>query len=318
MTDGSVPEAFSELQARVFDLYGKGASREALDIVLRAREVFPERAGRISFWTGCLRSRLGELDEALEALEQAVEEGFWSPEMFRTDPDLEPLRGREDFRAVLAKCEHLREEAQAKARPELLVRTPPDYAADRRYPLLLALHGRGGNARDPLPHWSEALSAGLILALPQSSQVMGSESFSWDDPERARQELGDHYRALQRDHPVDTVRVVLAGYSQGGALALSLALQGDPVPPRAFILVAPSPLPAFGTLEAAIENATARGLQGWIWTGQRDPSLEATKELHRFLVEGGLDCQLHVEPDVGHEFPPDFASKLKSAVTFLV
>lgn len=310
----SVPEDFSELQGRIFDLYRDGAHGDALDLVLESRSAFPERLGRLSFWAACLRSRLGQPDEAMDALRRAVQEGFWHAEMFGTDPDLEPLRAREDFHAVLVECERQREAAQATARPKLLVEVSPDYDPNEEYPLLLALHGRGGSAEDSVHHWIGALSLGLIVALPQSSLVMGAESFSWDDTERARTEIRVHYDTLLREYPVDARNVILAGYSQGGTLALSLALEGETIPARSFIVVAPSPLPQGEGLEADIERAARRGMRGLILTGERDPARKSTEGLHLMLRERGLRCDLWVEPGRGHEFPPNFDSKLTTAI----
>lgn len=51
----------------------------------------------------CARSRAGQLPGALKALEEAVAEGFDDAEGLARDPDLEPLRGSERYRALLAR-----------------------------------------------------------------------------------------------------------------------------------------------------------------------------------------------------------------------
>jgi hypothetical protein len=49
----------------------------------------------------CARARLGKAPSAVEALEQALDRGFSNPELLQTDRDLDSLRQRDDFRALL-------------------------------------------------------------------------------------------------------------------------------------------------------------------------------------------------------------------------
>jgi predicted esterase len=50
----------------------------------------------------CARALLGREDAAVAALERALELGFDRDELLATDPDLDPLRDRDDFKALLA------------------------------------------------------------------------------------------------------------------------------------------------------------------------------------------------------------------------
>lgn len=51
----------------------------------------------------CARARLGHEDSAMEALEEALDLGFDRFfDLLATDPDLDPLRDRDDFRAAVS------------------------------------------------------------------------------------------------------------------------------------------------------------------------------------------------------------------------
>ena len=50
----------------------------------------------------CARALMGREDAAVAALERALELGFDRDELLATDPDLDTLRGRDDFKALLA------------------------------------------------------------------------------------------------------------------------------------------------------------------------------------------------------------------------
>jgi hypothetical protein len=49
----------------------------------------------------CARALLGREASAMEALEKALEFGFAQHELLATDPDLDTLRDRDDFKILL-------------------------------------------------------------------------------------------------------------------------------------------------------------------------------------------------------------------------
>jgi hypothetical protein len=155
------------------------------------------------------------------------------------DDDLAPLQGRDDFRSVLAECTDRRREAQRGAKPGLVILAPPDEPRDR-VPVLMALHGRDGRGEDFAPYWEGATALGWLLALPTSSQILSPYGFGWDDRELAERDVAWAYEQAGAAHPIDPGRIVFAGFSQGGATAIRMTLKGEAVPPRGFLVVAPS------------------------------------------------------------------------------
>ena len=51
-------------------------------------------------------------DRAIEVLREAVRGGFLNAEILRSGPDLAAIRGREDFRKIVAKVEEPAEEQE--------------------------------------------------------------------------------------------------------------------------------------------------------------------------------------------------------------
>jgi predicted esterase len=199
---------------------------------------------------------------------------------------------------------------------------------DETSPLLLALHMRLANAEDTAVQWMASVSAGLVLAVPQSSQVAGVNAFCWDDIPRAAQDLAAVYTQLREAHTFDPDRVIVAGASQGGGLAITLALNGGVLPSQRFIAVVPFIQDAqdtialrqadIATLTPAIDRGVRRGTRGWLLTGGQDFGRSHVEQLYREMVRRGLPCEFVLEPDLGHEFPIDFDSKLLSALTFVL
>jgi phospholipase/carboxylesterase len=108
-----------------------------------------------------------------------------------------------------------------------LLYVPKGYRADRPAPLVLMLHGAGGNAHGGLAPYREAAdSAGLILLAPESRKP------SWDV---IQGEFGPDVTFIDRALAwtfdrcaVDPGRIVAEGFSDGASYALSIGLtNGD-------------------------------------------------------------------------------------------
>ena len=313
-------QEFWRVRGRVIELHGEGRYREALAVAEEARRRFPEKEAETSYWIACLKCLLGEVEEALCALQGALEKGHWWGERWlMQDPDLEPLRDRPKFQEIVAESRRRQEAAQARAKPELLVLPPKNCEQGRAFPLLITLHWYGGTAEEFAPFWEAAREAGFLVAVPQSSQVVSEDGYCWDDRDLAVQEIVAHWEQLKQDYPLDLQRVILAGASQGGRLAIELALAGEPIPARGLIAVVPAIREPEG-LTTCAERAAKRGLRGWILTGEHDHFRPGAKRLCEFLREKGIPCEFVVIPGLGHDFPvpEDFGTRLPSAIEFVL
>jgi phospholipase/carboxylesterase len=186
-------------------------------------------------------------------------------------------------------------------------------APSERPPLLVLLHGVGADERDLLPlagHLDPRLLCVSVRA-PHEYPVMG---YSWFDidwstapptydlgqAEESRAALAALLPELVRQHGTDPARTFLLGFSQGGALALSVALtrpelvRGVVVHSGRLIPDLPSriaPAPALARLEALVLH------------GADDPVIpvERGRELRDFLEPRLGDRALYAEHEGGHE-----------------
>jgi hypothetical protein len=79
-------------------------NKKAEKLLLEAIKLTPHHAAS-HYNLACVRAREGNTGQALNDLERAIDLGLDRPELLRQDPDLEPLRGTERFRALLKRVE---------------------------------------------------------------------------------------------------------------------------------------------------------------------------------------------------------------------
>ncbi len=307
-------KAFQDLQDRMFALYTAGRYAEALDLVTREASRFPGEAWRLSQWRVCLASRAGDTAQANRILQAALDEGLWyAEERLRFDDDLKPLQGNPEFERLVARSVERGARAQAEARPELITLPPEGKAPRAGYPLLVALHGNTESAATSAPFWQPATARGWLVALPQSSQIVGSGAYVWDDQALGAREVQAHYEALTAGHAVDPRRFVIAGFSMGARLAAWLALQ-QTIPARGFVAVGPW-VPEIDSWMPIVQGAKGLGLRGTIIVGDRDDDcFTGAEALAGLLDTEGIACDLQVISGLGHDYPADFPARLERAL----
>jgi pimeloyl-ACP methyl ester carboxylesterase len=313
---------FSQLLTQAAQFYQSGEYAEALDLITREAGRFPTEARRTYFWRVCMASLINEADLALRLLEEAVAAGLWYPEtQLREDPDLLSLQGVPQFEQLVAVCRQRQAEAQAQAVPTLTVLEPEGGCREalRPCPLLLALHGNNQNVESSVGFWRPAVSHGWLLALPQSSQASGPDIYVWNDRDWAVREIQAHDAALRERYAVDPSRVVVAGFSMGGELAIWLALSAA-IQVRGFVAVGPGGpyIQAPDNWTPLIEASRERDVRGYLFVGEQDVfCYSGTQALATLLSLHNIPYELKVYPRLGHEFPPGFEQSLARALQFI-
>jgi len=313
------PANFEACRSRVIRLYREEGYAEALQVVLNAAPRFPEHASEIALWQACLHSVTGAPDKALDDLRIALNNGCcWHPATLR-DPDLNLIRDRGEFHDILKRSALLIESLDDMPHPDPVVLTPR--AIGPKASGLIALHGADGNEHF-IEHWRAASETGAIVAIPLSSRHQTREHLWWGDPaggvdlEYARGQLAELRNVLVARYTLDPRQIILGGFSQGGRLAITLALRQDPVPARGFVCVAPA-LRDLAPLRELLIRVERSDLRGWLLTGNEDWCLGAIKEFHGAMTARGLACELVVIDGLGHAFPEAFEDYLRSAVRFV-
>lgn len=307
---------FNDLTHHFYELYKKGEHKQALDLLASESTRFPDYEVIATWFQMRMTALTGDAAGAIRMLEEALAREYWYHEdALHNLPDLATLQGMPEYEDLVKRCHDLRLKAIAQAKPSLTVLEPQNHP--RPWPLLLLL-GAGATDPDLANHWTTALDAGWLVAIPQSSQVgWFGGLYWWDDIERTTTEIQQHYDWLFEQYRFDPNCVVIAGFSKPARAALQVALGSD-LKMRGFIAV-----------------------EGWlgdmsIWTpiveANRNPALRAyfiageengeyygmAAKMVELLQSHGIACQLEGTSNEYHTFPPEFEESLTRALRFIV
>jgi predicted esterase len=306
MTDAQ--EFFKKSEA-LFQYYQEGKYADALAVAENLAVEYPAREGNTSYWRMCLYAITGQKERALQVFDEALNHGiWWFEERLRSDSDLDSLQGDPEFERLVALSEE--KHKQATAEPELFVYPP---AGVGPFPLLIVLHARHSSAERDLPSWESAVQHGWILAMPQSSQPSSSLSFVWDDREKAMNEVVEHFDLLIEKYPIDTNKIIVAGFSQGAARAIELVMS-ERIKASGFIAVVPGTL-NIDELSRWADSAKARGV---LISGGRDPRYEMFQQVKQIFMQKNVPLMFENYSEMSHEFPNDFETVLRQGLDFIL
>lgn len=185
---------------------------------------------------------------------------------------------------------------------------------DGPFPTLVALHGWGASAVDLLGLAPHVAGGRLLTLCPQGATELriapGALGYGWfplvqgkpPDPRtflKASAQLRAFIDEARRRYPVDPARTVALGFSQGGVMAIDLALRETEA--FAGLVVLSSWFPAI--LAANLpRKAAQKGFPVLLIHGSQDrqASVEQARESRAVFESFGVDLSFHELP-MGHE-----------------
>ncbi len=276
-------------------------------------------------WTGikpndavaayCLASayaRNGNTKDAVIWLNKSIDNGFDRATYMSKDEDLDSIRSDPGYLEAKRKAEAAqmrRYEIAAQAFPVFDV--PSTYDGASPIPLLIVLHGAGSNAEDMARAWrTVAADMGAVLLLPRANHTVGDNAYRWGDVDETDYMI-EAMLVYAREHVhLDAKHVILAGFSQGAYMALSVGLRH----PKEFSgIIAMS-----SAYDASILQNAHKGTTHWpkvhLMVGDKDRVLGMNRQAAKELKSAGIDVDLVVYPNLGHAFPKNSDAELKKAI----
>jgi acetyl esterase/lipase len=317
-TNEPLPSHWIDIEETALTLVVQERFDEALALVDQLAPKLQGREFEVSDLTLNILFEAGRTEEAMTVWEKGLEEGYFYFVIPRSDT-YDGVRGNDRFRKLVARNNRLRETAQRESKPTYRVIKPAPYSPDSSYPLVMIIHGGNQSIVKAMERWdSTAIGDDVIIAYVQSGWRADTMGYRWDlsgvdiySLPTAQDEVLGLYREIVEEYPVDTSQVTLAGFSQGGNLALLMAAEGT-IPARGFIAGCPAirtPVP----LETA-RAAAARGLRGTIFVGADDWTAAPAETTASNFEEAGTPLNHIVMENKGHVFPDNFDDVLREAV----
>lgn len=310
---------FETLTNRFFDYYSRAQYPIALNLLNREASNFTAHASLTTYWRMAVLARMADAEGALHVFESALSAGYWYNEgALPSDPDFECLVGNPKFNELLSVSKDMRTHARATTHPERII-LEPSQGARRPWPMLLVLHGNGSNAAGILEHWRPAVSLGWLVVALQSSQLSWlSDHYVWDNMALALTEIQQHFQELADRYIIDPSRVVLAGFSKGGHVAIQAAAAGV-IPNRGFVAFE-SIIPdkdKRALLAALVARRNPR-LRGYLLAGRENTQYyREMRQILNLIQTQGITCRLEATSNDFHAFPPGFGTILAGALEFV-
>lgn len=286
---------------------------EAVELLNNLLDQYPDKLHDI-VWALALDHCLnGDYEKSLDMFELALKKGFFLP--FHPEFNIwEPLEKFERFKGIKEENERLRKQAQAEAKPQFEILKPQNYSERETYPLFIVLHGWGDDNNMLMRYWkSEKLEKEYLVAFLQSSQVVRTGGYAWDDLPLARNEIKQMVEQIVKEYPVDADNTIIGGFSQGGMMTLDIVFNRV-IPVKGFVVLCPGGGIPEALTEKSAAEAAEKGVQGSIITGDNDESLPEQQETVKILKEAGFPHRFIVNPGMYHWFPEDFGNQLDLAI----
>ncbi len=294
---------FDRVGRRVIDLYTAGRYDDALAVVADGFAEHPAEERTLVFWKACLLGMAGRPGEALRALVEGMERGsWWAPDLL-ADSDLDSVRTLPGWDDLLRRCREEAERFAASHRPEPQVRPA---ATERPAGCVVTLHGAGNRPDRFADRWRAATPEAWTVVAPAGSVPFTETERAWpaDFSTAAR-------AALAQIQPLDIPEpMVLAGYSQGSAVAALLAWDAW-VAAAGLVLIAPS------VRRPTWDPGAHRGVPAYLVIGEHDWALPGILELTRALEDHQVPVHLDVRPGIGHQTPDDLDAIVATALDWI-
>jgi predicted esterase len=255
----------------------------------------------------CCMSKLGQKDEALEALKKAMEFNYLDVDHMKMDEDLDNIRNDARYQALMDSVNY----------NDVYVVHTPEGLPEGPVPLIVFLHGRGGNEEKIIEKYKGvADSLKAILVAPRGPLTGGFDRYSWQrntEEDVAVKKLKATITAVKAEKSIDGTKVFIVGDKQGGKIATLFALMNPD------LVAGAVPMNGYWNKYYYVdflEKAKAAGLKICMIHGKEDPGFARSKDGVKQLEEKGVGVKL-VEFEGGKDLPENVTDLVIQALNWM-
>ena len=269
-------------------------------------------------WACCLALQ-GQADRAFEELNASVRAGWDDPERIAEAEELTVLREDSRFQQCLAQARACRDE-------DWIISAAQDVDPQEPHGVLLLLHGLGCGPRSEVPYWmATAEKMKLIVVAPRATTRVASMLYGWQPQSGTRMSTSEPYydvaaavaridqslAAAAQRFAIDSDRVVLAGFSQGGGVALHVLREQSDRFRGAVVVNCRYPA---GPARRWPQPRDGGWPRVQVLAGQLDPLVPDSRRAVEELAAASVPHRFVELPETGHEYPADFSAVAAAAL----
>lgn len=307
-----------DLRRQFRQAYEAGEYKDAIKYGKLLVKQFPTDAGAY-YNLACACALDKKTLAASKALKKAAKNGFADYELATHDPDLAGVRTDpvyiEAIKLIRKNQVSGRAEFEKKAaRSKPLIFTPPGYGKTTGAPLIVALHGYGSTAEDIMGAWKETATLfGAVVVAPRAVRTApNTNGFSWGTIAEADQLVMRAIDQVLDQHRIDKQRIVLSGFSQGGAMTYELGLRHA----DRFSGLIPIVGRYDQSLHAASHAKPNKMPKVYIMVGAEDYTVESNQHAAQDMKAAGMSVKLNIYEGVGHSLPDNHEEEFQKALQF--
>jgi predicted esterase len=174
-------------------------------------------------------------------------------------------------------------------------------------PVLLYVHGRGGNPLEDCRKWARVARRFGWIVCPQGPAEAETGGRSWNnDAETARKVIDAAVDALRAKFKgrVRTRGNILIGFSEGAFIAQTVGLK-EPARWNRWLILAANDRYWFGDAPQLLEQNRSKIRRVYLFTGENDQVAENTRRAGDMLKTAHIPVKVKIAPGLGHEVPED-------------
>lgn len=324
-----IPSVEESERLKAFNTYWQAAQQakegkkyeQAAALYEKILEIFPFEP-TTHYQLACCRARQGAGEKALKALRQAIVFGWSDLQQLEQAEDFKELRIRNEFAQLIA-------DATACSKEKFVLYAGKGVEAGKAAPVVVLLQGLGAGPRSEMPYWKQtADELGLVVVAPRGVTELRPMFYGWHRPDARNSTALDYYDLPASEKRVDEAiafaksrytvvsdRIFLAGYSQGGGVALHLQ---NKHPERFAGTVAVNSLSQSTGVDAWKAAVRKNGFRVALLAGRLDRLLPRSQAIAEQLRSAGVALLSEEGEGIGHEYPPDYQDRLTTAFKFVL